>query len=405
MALLQASRNQSSIIQVNSKLDILDTKISSIATTTTSSSHQITHQSSLQLMQNRPVSPRHGTTYTNSIFKSIEQYRTNFFLGTFSFRTTSTTYRYDDNDSTDDANNSTTTKAYLVEFLIGFTTCRKGFRVMTTNTFDNYRLDVIRQQPYDSEIFILCWNGDAGAVKRLLDRGEASIYDVDEYGDSLLHRAAACPKPELCQMLLNLEADVNLQNNHGNLPIVDAVEQDRSESFNLLCEAGGYDPWPLDGSLTGETFDICNTISAWRYIYQVRPHASIGENLLKRTMRGITHAKDTELVDFLLPRFTTELFQYGNSVPRHWQYPFWYLSIGFIFSSWLESMYIQWFHGSYLFESANLAEYKLIQILKQISPRLNPTTRENWHSGPYDIVDIYMHAVEKSSNPTVGVLK
>ncbi|APA15532.1 hypothetical protein sscle_15g103020 [Sclerotinia sclerotiorum 1980 UF-70] len=49
MTLLQASRNQLQIFhnQVNSKLDILDTKITSIAITSTSSSHQITNQSSL----------------------------------------------------------------------------------------------------------------------------------------------------------------------------------------------------------------------------------------------------------------------------------------------------------------------------------------------------------------------
>ncbi|CAD6449242.1 39ddf245-6cb6-4472-bd36-f8e5c72a58fd-CDS [Sclerotinia trifoliorum] len=118
MTLLQASRNQSSIVQINSKLDILDTKISSIAITSTSSFHQIINQSSLQVMQNRPVSSEHRSTYTNSVSKSIKQYRTNFFLGTFCFRTTSTTHRYDDNDSSDDADNSTTTRAYLVEFLV-----------------------------------------------------------------------------------------------------------------------------------------------------------------------------------------------------------------------------------------------------------------------------------------------
>ncbi|KAJ8063352.1 hypothetical protein OCU04_008580 [Sclerotinia nivalis] len=268
MTLLQASRNQSSMIQVNSKLDILDTKISSIAATTTSSSLQITHQSSLQLMQNRPVSPRHRSNYTNGVFKSIDQHRTNFFFGTFSFRTISTTYRYDDNDSPNDADNSTTTKDYLVEFLIGFTTCRKGFRVTATNTFDHYRLDVIRRRPNNSEIFKVCTEGDAGAVKRLLDRGEASIYDVDEYGESLLHKAASCADPKLCQMLLDLGADVYLENNNGSSPMVHTIGWERPESFILICESG-YDLWPSDELLAFKARHICNTISVWRYIYQV----------------------------------------------------------------------------------------------------------------------------------------
>lgn len=72
---------------------------------------------------------------------------------------------------------------------------------MTTDTFDNYMLDVIRRRPYSSEIFILCRKGDAGAVKRLLDRVEASIYDVDEDGMSLLH-VRVRKNPRLSQKLL-----------------------------------------------------------------------------------------------------------------------------------------------------------------------------------------------------------
>ncbi|APA15533.1 hypothetical protein sscle_15g103030 [Sclerotinia sclerotiorum 1980 UF-70] len=203
-------------------------------------------------MQNCPVSPEHRKTYTNSVSKSIKQYRTNFFLGTFGSRTTSTTHRYDDDDSSDDADNLTTTRTYIVEFLVGFTISRKGLRVMTTDTFDNYMLDVIRRRPYSSEIFILCRKGDAGAVKRLLDRVEASIYDVDEDGMSLLHKAASHPK--LCQILPARGADVYLRDDY------DALFAKQSESFILMCEIGGYDPWHSYGPRAIQR-NICDDIS------------------------------------------------------------------------------------------------------------------------------------------------
>lgn len=155
--------------------------------TTTSSSPQIPHQSSLEPTRINPVSSKVWRNLPSGVSKSINLYKKNFLLGIYSLRTISTTHRYDDGDSVDDENNLTTTKTFLFEFLIRFTTYWKGFRIMTTNTFDRYTLNVIRRRPAGSKIFQLCEDGDVQAVKRLLDRGEASIYDVDEMGRSLLH--------------------------------------------------------------------------------------------------------------------------------------------------------------------------------------------------------------------------
>lgn len=173
------------MIQVNSRLDVLTTNISTVATT--NSTHQIALQTSQEMTQSQLFPSGGWRSSAGSVSKSFNQYKTNFLLGTVNFRTVSTTHRYNDDDGIDDADNSTTTKTFLVELLIGFTTCRKGFRFMATSNFDRYALDVVRRRPYDSEIFKLCRNGNFQAVRRLLDRGEASIHDVEEFGKSLLH--------------------------------------------------------------------------------------------------------------------------------------------------------------------------------------------------------------------------
>ncbi|CAD6449241.1 a632d1e1-a570-4e46-b256-dffee697ad99-CDS [Sclerotinia trifoliorum] len=174
---------------------------------------------------------------------------------------------------------------------------------MTTDTFDSYRLDVIRRRPNDSEIFQLCRIGDTGAVKRLLDRGEASIYDVDEYEESLLHIAVCYSDPELCQMLLARGADVYLRNTL-RLPIDNAMMLNRSESFISLCEIGGYDLWPLDGSFALKPYKICDNISMWRYMFQVNPGTSVREDLFEKAKWSIRKTMDVKLVEFLVPRFT-----------------------------------------------------------------------------------------------------
>ncbi|TGO39087.1 hypothetical protein BHYA_0061g00440 [Botrytis hyacinthi] len=328
IALLQGSRQQ---------LDVLTTNISSIATT--SSTRQIALQKSQEMTQSSFVPSYGWKGSAGSVSRSFNQYKTNFLLGTLNFQTISTTHRYSDVDEADDSDNSTTTKTFLVELLIGFTTCRKGFRFMATSNFDRYALDVVRRRPYDSEIFELCRNGNFQAVRRLLDRGEASIHDVNERGESLLHLAVTGDNKQLCTMLLDLGADVYWKDDAGYFPISIASAL---TSFAAIVEG----------------------ISVWRYIFQQKPAGSIGINFVVMMQWMIEEEEDAELVDFLVPRFAEELFQLETLDPYHSK-SFIKQTIKNLEITWLRSLFRHWFIRK-TETKVFLFEHKLALILKQI---------------------------------------
>ncbi|KAF7927760.1 uncharacterized protein EAE98_006142 [Botrytis deweyae] len=359
MALLQGSRQQASLIQVSSRLDVLSTNISSIATT--NSTHQIALQTS-QEMTHRQLFPSGGWKCSaGSVSKSFNQYKTNFLLGTLNFRTISTTRRYNDDDGTDDADNSTTTKTFLVELLMGFTTCRKGLRFMATSNFDRYALDVVRRRPDDSAIFELCRYGNVQAVRRLLDRGEASVHDVDEDGESLLHIAFSNDNSQLCTMLIDLGADLYWEDDYG---IISVFTASTLPSFAAIFEAG-FELWPLYESRSHLAFFNPLSISVWRYIFQQRPAQSIGSNFsLFFVQQSIRREKDAEVVDFLVARFAEEFFQLGAFDSYYCRN----LAENMILSlvnDWLKFLFNIWFHGARRYRVVPF-EYKLALILKQI---------------------------------------
>ncbi|THV47080.1 hypothetical protein BGAL_0337g00140 [Botrytis galanthina] len=358
MALLQGSRQQASLIQVNSRLDVLTTNISSVATT--NSTHQIALQTSQEMTQSQLFPSGGWRSSAGSVSKSFNQYKTNFLLGTVNFRTISTTHRYNDDDGIDDADNSTTTKTFLVELLMGFTTCRKGFRFTTTSTFDRCALDVVRRRPSDSEIFKLCKNGNIQAVRRLLDRGEASVHDVDERGESLLHLAVSGDDIQLCRMLLDRGADVHWEDDYGFLPISGASAL---TSFVTLFEAG-YDFWLL--CIFHEDPMLLNklSISVWRFIFQHKPDQPIGLNLALLMQWTITKAGDAEVVDFSVARFAEEFFRPGT-FDIHYSRNFAKHLIFVLFNEWLGSLFLHWFSGRGK-SKVPLFEYKVALILKQI---------------------------------------
>ncbi|TGO11230.1 hypothetical protein BTUL_0114g00070 [Botrytis tulipae] len=375
MALLQGSRQQ---------LDVLTTNISSVATT--NSTHQIALQTSQEMTQSQLFPSGGWRSSAGSVSKSFNQYKTNFLLGTVNFRTISTTHRYNDEDGIDDADNSTTTKTFLVELLMGFTTCRKGFRFMATSNFDRYALDVVRRRPYDSEIFKLCINGNVQAVRRLLDRGEASIHDVDERGRSLLHIAVSCDNWQLSTMLLDVGADLHWEDDDGHLPVSMATTL---TSFTTLVEAG-FELWPFYLSRSGTPFYSTLNISVWRYIFQHKAAQSIGSSFAVFMRWSIHHTEDAEVLDFLVARFAEELFQletpdsyYNRVLAEH--------MIFAVVGKWLGSLFRLWFYGeenSTLF----LFEYKLSLILRQLLIPSSPR-ESNEELLPRTITGIYIDGV------------
>jgi hypothetical protein len=94
---------------------------------------------------------------------------------------------FEDNSESTKKEETVVRSSYVVQLLMGITTCRRGFKLSTTDRFDSWTLNAVRRRPSDSKVFALCYADDVDGIESLLLRGEASIHDVDEEGDSLLH--------------------------------------------------------------------------------------------------------------------------------------------------------------------------------------------------------------------------
>jgi hypothetical protein len=124
---------------------------------------------------------------SDSILTRTMQKSLDLGLGLLSLQTTAKSLKAFGNDSREEKDAKSTRKLFTVRFLCRFATCRRGFRICTDDTFDNWTFNTIRRRPWNSDIFLLCRRGDIGGVKKLLDYGEASLFDVDEDGASPLH--------------------------------------------------------------------------------------------------------------------------------------------------------------------------------------------------------------------------
>ena len=111
----------------------------------------------------------------------------NMGLGILSLQSTTKAIGTHSNTPTKEKDPNPTRKSFTVRFLCRFTSGRRGFRISANDSFDHWTFNTIRRRPWNSEIFVLCRVGNINGVKRLLDYGEASVFDVDDHGDSPLH--------------------------------------------------------------------------------------------------------------------------------------------------------------------------------------------------------------------------
>jgi hypothetical protein len=74
-----------------------------------------------------------------------------------------------------------------LNILLKFGSCRKGFKLRINNTFDDWCLNSFRRLPNESLVFKLCEEGNCPIVERLFASRKASVYDVNENGQSALH--------------------------------------------------------------------------------------------------------------------------------------------------------------------------------------------------------------------------
>lgn len=108
-------------------------------------------------------------------------------IALLNIQSSTTTIGYPEEDGNSKEISKPARTSFVVNFLWGFRSCRRGFRLSTNSSFDSLRLDSIRRRPSDSQIFRLCELGDTRGVQKLLMTGDASIFDADEVGRGLLH--------------------------------------------------------------------------------------------------------------------------------------------------------------------------------------------------------------------------
>ncbi|PQE10996.1 threonine synthase protein [Rutstroemia sp. NJR-2017a BVV2] len=192
----------------------------------------------------------------------------NFLLGALSLRTISSTFTItqdsiEDNSETTKKETTVVRSSYVIQLLMGITTCRRGFKVSTTDGFDSWMLNAVRQRPSSWEAFSLCYLDDADGLESLLLRGEASIHDVDEKGNSLLHDACIGNSEKVCRLLLKYGCDIYVINQDNMAAFEFANES--VECMTAICEAGfdlcedGYQIGYVPGDIRTWRFIITDT--------------------------------------------------------------------------------------------------------------------------------------------------
>ncbi|KAE8447875.1 hypothetical protein EG329_010104 [Mollisiaceae sp. DMI_Dod_QoI] len=101
---------------------------------------------------------------------------------------------------------------------------------------------VYRIVPSKSPIFEYCRTGNIRKVQELLSSGKASIWDVDEHGDTPLHHAAGCYQADLCRYLIDIGAQSTRSRSNFS-PLTNAIygENYRSELRSNKTRRAAYE--------------------------------------------------------------------------------------------------------------------------------------------------------------------
>ncbi|KAK5102661.1 hypothetical protein LTS08_003461 [Lithohypha guttulata] len=168
------------------------------------------------------------------------QYNNAFFGARFSFTTTTTSEVNTKTDTNGDIELEPvfTTKKYLQRYypnsLLQLLGLRIGFDLVVLYSQQGWRckFNVFHAVPSDAPIFALSRQGDVNGVRDLLLRKNASVWDIDERGNSALHYAAAGCHIELCYMLVHAGADVGARN-------YDTFYVHNKTPLTMMCEGSG----------------------------------------------------------------------------------------------------------------------------------------------------------------------
>ncbi|KAF7506410.1 hypothetical protein GJ744_011764 [Endocarpon pusillum] len=94
---------------------------------------------------------------------------------------------------------------------------------------------------FGNPIYTSCREGDIKGLQVALSNGEISPFVLDEYGETLLHHAARCLRPELCAWLLQLGVDPDRADNWGRKAL--------AEVGTWVCYPNSISPRAVDKAL------------------------------------------------------------------------------------------------------------------------------------------------------------
>lgn len=89
-----------------------------------------------------------------------------------------------------------------------------------------------------SSVFGIARANDTASLRSLLDFDPSVVNACGQYGDTLLLKAAAAGAYEFCRELLEAGADVNLSNNRGRTPLIEAATGGYEALVVLLASYG-----------------------------------------------------------------------------------------------------------------------------------------------------------------------
>ncbi|RSM13103.1 hypothetical protein CEP52_002135 [Fusarium oligoseptatum] len=100
------------------------------------------------------------------------------------------------------------------------------------------QISIVNVRPSDAPIFKACVDFNLPMVKHLLETGEASIHDVNGYGEGLLERALSFSKPrtELLRFLLEQGCNPNVFHGDGLEPVRKEKSWEPEEGSLHLCQ-------------------------------------------------------------------------------------------------------------------------------------------------------------------------
>jgi ankyrin repeat protein len=112
------------------------------------------------------------------------------------------------------------------------------FRILKGSDRMNWLTSIFKSGAAYEEFCTAMANGDLGKVKVMLKKNKKMIHEKDDKGMTPLHMAATLNRLEVAAVLIELGADVNVQNNKGVTPLQCAAAVGYKKMADFLKKHG-----------------------------------------------------------------------------------------------------------------------------------------------------------------------